>query len=151
MENLWMVMYSWIKLVFPDKPFALIFDLFSCLGDNLYWNSCIRMYVVMRLATDNQTRTQVWKPLVFGILYFVVRSPAVRQGHEKLVYRLILLFSSTEIFSKRRKIYSWYEGKPELVAGSVKNFSICTANTCLLLVVRGNNTAHAHCKLYCCG
>ena len=35
-------------------------------------------------------------------------SPAERQGNEKLVYRLIQLFSSTEIFSKRRKIYaSW--------------------------------------------
>ena len=33
-----------------------------------------------------------------------IRSPAERQGDEKLVYRLIQLFSSTEIFSKRRKI-----------------------------------------------
>ena len=33
-----------------------------------------------------------------------IRSPAKRQGDEKLVYRLIQLFSSTEIFSKRRKI-----------------------------------------------
>ena len=38
--------------------------------------------------------------------YFV--SPASRQGDEKLVYRLIQLFSSTEIFSKRRKICSWW-------------------------------------------
>ena len=54
---------------------------------------------------------------VLPIKYFhlFVKTPAVRQGDEKLVYRLILLFSSTEIFSKRRKIYSWYEGKPELV------------------------------------
>ena len=28
-------MYSGIKLVFPDKPFALIFDLFPFLRDNL--------------------------------------------------------------------------------------------------------------------
>ena len=35
-----------------------------------------------------------------------IRSPAERQGDEKLVYRLIQLFSSTEIFSKRRKIYA---------------------------------------------
>ena len=35
-------------------------------------------------------------------------SPALGQGDEKLVYRLIQLFSSTEIFSKRRKICSWW-------------------------------------------
>ena len=35
-------------------------------------------------------------------------SPASRQGDEKLVYKLIQLFSSTEIFSKRRKICSWW-------------------------------------------
>jgi len=35
------------------------------------------------------------------------------QGREKLVYRLIIMFLSTEIFSKRRKIYSWFEEKPE--------------------------------------
>ena len=38
-------------------------------------------------------------------LYFD-RSPATRQGDNKLVYRLIQLFSSTEIFSKRRKVYA---------------------------------------------
>ena len=37
---------------------------------------------------------------------YSIRGPAVRQGYEKLVYRLIQLFSSTEIFSKRRKIYA---------------------------------------------
>ena len=31
---------------------------------------------------------------------------------KKLVYRLIM-FLSTEIFSKRRKIYAWFEGKAE--------------------------------------
>ena len=41
--------------------------------------------------------------------------PAERQGDKKLVYRLINMFSSTEIFSKRRKIYArGFEGKPEL-------------------------------------
>lgn len=34
-------------------------------------------------------------------------------GLEKYVYRLIVMFLSTEIFSKRRKIYAWYEEKPE--------------------------------------
>ena len=32
---------------------------------------------------------------------------------QKFVYRLIVLFLPTEIFSKRRKIYSWNEEKPE--------------------------------------
>ena len=32
---------------------------------------------------------------------------------EKIVYRLIVMFLSTEIFSKRRKIYAWAEEKPE--------------------------------------
>ena len=45
-------------------------------------------------------------------LHFLMGSPATSQGHEKLVYRLIYLFFSTEIFSKRRKIC--VEGKPEL-------------------------------------
>ena len=36
--------------------------------------------------------------------YFHVYSPAERQGGEKLLVRLIKLFSSTVIFSKRRKI-----------------------------------------------
>ena len=44
--------------------------------------------------------------LVPSALHFLMGSPATRQGHEKLVYRLIHLFSSTEIFSKRRKICS---------------------------------------------
>ena len=45
---------------------------------------------------------------VASLIYFslLFRSPAERQGDEKLVYRLIQLFSSTEIFSKRRKIYA---------------------------------------------
>ena len=38
---------------------------------------------------------------------FAERGPASRQGNEKLAYRLINLFSSTEIFSKRRKIYAY--------------------------------------------
>ena len=33
-------------------------------------------------------------------------SPTTRQGDKKLVYTLIGVFSSTEIFSKRRKIFS---------------------------------------------
>ena len=40
------------------------------------------------------------------LAHFELGSPAERQGDKKLVYRLIQLFSSTEIFSKRRKIYA---------------------------------------------
>ena len=39
--------------------------------------------------------------------------PDVKPGLEKLFYRLIVMFLSTEIFSKRRKIYAWAEEKPE--------------------------------------
>ena len=46
--------------------------------------------------------------------YFHVYSPAERQGGEKLLVRLIKLFSSTVIFSKRRKISTQVEGEPEL-------------------------------------
>ena len=35
----------------------------------------------------------------------LIRGPAERRGEEELVYKLIQLFSSTEIFSKRRKIF----------------------------------------------
>ena len=40
-----------------------------------------------------------------GILSFQIL-PSMR-GCQKLVYRLIVMFLSTEIFSKRRKIYAW--------------------------------------------
>ena len=41
-------------------------------------------------------------------LFYMVKTPrAVRQDDEKLIYEFIQLFSSTEIFSKRRKIYTW--------------------------------------------
>ena len=40
------------------------------------------------------------------IFSFVFLLPSMR-GCQKLVYRLIVMFLSTEIFSKRRKIYAW--------------------------------------------
>ena len=46
----------------------------------------------------------IWTQSMFS--HALIRSPAKRQGDEKLVQRLIQLFSSTEIFSKRRKIYA---------------------------------------------
>ena len=39
----------------------------------------------------------------------------MKPGIEKIVYRLIVMFLSTEIFSKRRKIYAWVEEKTELL------------------------------------
>ena len=46
----------------------------------------------------------IWTRSMFSPAF--IRGPAEWQGDEKLVYRLIQLFSSTEIFSKRRKIYA---------------------------------------------
>jgi len=40
-------------------------------------------------------------------------APVLRQGTTKNYFRLIRVFLSTEIFSKRRKIYSTIEEKPE--------------------------------------
>ena len=37
----------------------------------------------------------------------------MKPGIENIVYRLIVMFLSTEIFSKMRKIYAWAEEKPE--------------------------------------
>ena len=42
-----------------------------------------------------------------GRFIFVSRLPRQKSGLKKLVYRLIVMFLSTEIFSKRRKIYEW--------------------------------------------
>ena len=39
---------------------------------------------------------------------FAERSPASKQGDEKLTYKLIHLFSYTEIFSERRKICAYW-------------------------------------------
>ena len=49
--------------------------------------------------------------------------PASRQGNKKLVYRLIRLFSSTEIFSKRRKIYAWW--RKTRVNSQWVNLAVC--------------------------
>ena len=61
---------------------------------------------IIRTSLESPQQTVVWGE--FGQLHSTlwVRSPAERQSDEKLVYRLIELFSSTEIFSKRRKIYA---------------------------------------------
>ena len=41
--------------------------------------------------------------------YFCFKNNPTKAGLHKLVYRLIVLFLSTEIFSKRRKIYAWFD------------------------------------------
>ena len=51
------------------------------------------------LVVDHELRSSSMKNLSISL-----RGPAAKQGDEKLVYRLIQLFPSTEIFSKRRKI-----------------------------------------------
>ena len=48
-----------------------------------------------------------------GRFIFCICYPDMKSGLKKLVYRLIVMFLSTEIFSKRRKIYAWAEEKPE--------------------------------------
>ena len=50
----------------------------------------------------------------------------MRQGDKKLVYRLIQLFSSTEIFSKRRKIYTRMKENQSYILKLVLNISIST-------------------------
>ena len=51
------------------------------------------------LVVDHELRSSSMKTLSISL-----RGPAAKQGDEKLAYRLIQLFPSTEIFSKRRKI-----------------------------------------------
>ena len=50
----------------------------------------------------------------------------MRQGDKKLVYRLIQLFSSTEIFSKRRKIYTRMKENQSYILKLMLNISIST-------------------------
>ena len=47
-------------------------------------------------------------------VYFQFLNTPLEEGMKEIGRRLILMFLSTEIFSKRRKIYTWYEEKPEL-------------------------------------
>ncbi len=75
------------------------FDLYNCLFH------CDIVTIVGGIAPD--------------VTYFdwllaqITLSVAPELERDKLVYRLIELFLSTEIFSKRRKIYTWIEEKPE--------------------------------------
>ena len=47
---------------------------------------------------------------------FISMSPCLVAGSQNLGYRLMVLFLPAEIFSKRRKSYSWNEKKPEYFA-----------------------------------
>ena len=64
------------------------------------------LFIYWTKTAQNSQFSPNSESLVRSALHFLMGSPATRQGHEKLVYRLIHLFSSTEIFSKRRKICS---------------------------------------------
>ena len=68
------------------------------------------MQCTARTDLKAQQNTKLYE-LIFRLI-FLKFHPAKR-GWEKLVYRLIVMFLSTEIFSKRRKIYTWIEEKPE--------------------------------------
>ena len=59
--------------------------------------------------------------------FFCICCPEMYSGLEKFVYRLIVMFLSTEIFSKRRKIYAWAEEKPEWI--TKQQFQLHTWNS----------------------
>ena len=58
---------------------------------------------MIEIATNrvNDIPKVLWQ---ISLIWFMVPH---RSGLKKLVYRLIVMFLPTEIFSKRRKIYSW--------------------------------------------
>ena len=47
------------------------------------------------------------------VMFFNYKWPNIRWVLRKISLQTHQLFPSTEIFSKRRKIYTWFEGKPE--------------------------------------
>ena len=86
------------------------------------------LFISCTKTAQNSQFSHNSESLVRSALHFSMGSPATRQGHEKLVYRLIHLFSSTEIFSKRRKICScWRKTK----AGNCNNSYYLSPVTCL--------------------
>ena len=81
-------------------------------SSRLCFFSPLKILQVTELATDVNSLKHPLELLVVDhelrsssipFIHFT-KGPAAKQGDEKLVYRLIQLFPSTEIFSKRRKI-----------------------------------------------
>jgi len=55
-----------------------------------------------------------WDSIIIHDFFIIINFTSPKRSGNKFVYRLIVTFLSTEIFSKRRKIYTWIEEKPEL-------------------------------------
>ena len=72
------------------------------------WNYLILSKAFFLSIESQRRKWWVWLSRVNLKIHHInstsFRGPASRQGNKKLGYRLIRLFSSTEIFSKRRKI-----------------------------------------------
>ena len=66
--------------------------------------SPLKILQVTELAADVSSLKHELRSSSMKTLSILLKGPAAKQGDEKLVYRLIQLFPSTEIFSKRRKI-----------------------------------------------
>lgn len=67
---------------------------------------------------SKRVSTDCLKNLDIYCVFSVSRTAPPMVGFQKLAFKLIELFLSTVIFSKRRKINSFYEGKPEHTNGS---------------------------------
>ena len=69
----------------------------------------------MQVALRRKEHTDVKGPCYKNLPLTVDENCLISMRLKKLVYRLIVMFLSTEIFSKRRKIYTWNKEKPELL------------------------------------
>ena len=90
--------YTHINTVIPAnvKSCCIWCCLITPKGINGHWTP-----IPWQLLTSMQNLVFRWWDSFISILL-----PSNR-GCQKLVYRLIVMFLSTEIFSKRRKIYAW--------------------------------------------
>ena len=75
---------------------------FSNLYPWIWWDSKSKVKKKRRQFSNSDK-----EPVLFWEWIFVLELPRPKSGLKKLVYRLIVMFLSTEIFSKRRKIYAW--------------------------------------------
>ena len=73
-------------------------------SSRLCFFSPLKILQVTELAADVSSLKHELTSSSMKTLSILLKGPAAKQGDEKLVYRLIQLFPSTEIFSKRRKI-----------------------------------------------
>ena len=86
--------------------------------DNHQQTQCAqRTDITKRILNNTTLLVHKSEYTIFNILkvlmIYGLKVSRLKAGLNKLVYRLIVMFLSTEIFSKRRKIYAWFEEKPE--------------------------------------